>query len=134
MNGSCVIPKIAEIESTAKRTAVISIMISTRVNGVSSRLPLAQHSEACAVVTIAHGQQPAHETDERIPPDIGSSLPDKEHLDAREEQKAAKKIKRPSGTFQRRRHQRRIITPRKISALKIPQNSTRCCKQPARQN
>ncbi len=50
---------------------------------------VAAHGEACAVVGIAHGQQPAHEPDQGVPTDIDRSLPAKEHLYAREEQKGA---------------------------------------------
>src|SRR6516165_11877760 len=51
------------------------------------------------MVALAHGQQPAHEANQRIPRDIDHYLPTKEHLDAREEQKDAKEIKRPVERF-----------------------------------
>src|SRR5258708_21617789 len=60
---------------------------------------VAPHSEACAVVGIAHRQQPAHEPDQRIPRDIDSSLSVKGHLYARKEQESAEEIKRPVKRF-----------------------------------
>jgi len=61
-----------------------------------------KHGEACAVVTSAHGQQPAHKPDQRIPRDIDHFLPTNEHLDAREEQKDTEQIKRPVKCFNER--------------------------------
>ena len=54
MNGSCVIAKIAGIESTANRMSVDAMTMKTASSGVATRLPLTLVNQLVAVVVLGH--------------------------------------------------------------------------------
>ena len=98
MNGSCVTPKTAGIESTAKTTSVVSMVSRTRKSGVMASRPSRREKNLPELYPDVTGKKRACEADEDVAVRMHLDVFLAEHLPAAHDEDDPEQIENPVET------------------------------------